>query len=333
MGRVLINSFNHGHRAGDFGGFNNVTLGSGIADMEGLCAGVLGQSSYYQVVFGSKKAELYVRWLHKFDGTDGWYSFSFIEDSIGKVVLIWQSAPSSEFYLKVNSVDQKYSNGAHSFLSNNEPIWVELYFKAGTSTGQAKLWLNGELLIDFTGNVGTANGVNKLEFGTSGAQYPHAYHDHIVIDDANRIGHSKITGLFPAGIGSSAQFTPTPSPNWECVNESATTPSWAANLENDYNEVNSVDQKDLFATQDLPAEATGVKCVSLRTRVFKNGAPTPTNITPLIKTGGTEYSGDNLAGAAIPNHGNKIWDTNPNTTNPWTPTEVNDLEIGYKSAA
>lgn len=338
MARLLINSFNHGHRAGDFTEFTSASspspeIVSGIADMEGLCLKLLSQSARAAVYFLSKKTELYLRWLHKGDGSMNNIQLELCEDSSVRLYLKWSGAPNNEFYLTVNGTDRFGNNSSHSYIEDGHPVWIELYFLAGTSTGKAQMRINGELIIDFTGNVGTGAGVNRVRWGTSFAQYPHSYYDHFVIDDANQIGFSKVKSLFTSGIGSSTQFTPSTSPNWECVNEAATEASWAPNLESDYNHINSVDQKDFFAHEDLPAEAAGVKCVALRTRAFKNGAPTPTNITPLIKTGGSEYSGDNVVAAAISNHGNKIWETNPNTVNPWTPAEVNALEVGYKSAA
>jgi len=335
MARIFLSSADHGHRAGDFPIAYQYTNPSGIAEMEGSCLAFLSNGAYVEVQFGSKKTELYVRFMHKYNGNAGWLVCDLKEDTNDKIQLCFLGNAVNAYYLKVNNVDQFCSNDAHSPIGFSEPVWIEVYFKAGTTTGQAKLWVNGDLIVDFTGNVGTANGVNRIEFGTrQPSQTPCAYYDHIAIDDANRIGHSKVIGRFPSGAGSAAQFTPSTSPNWDCANEvAAVNPTWAPDLETDYNSVNVVDQKDLFVPTALPAEATGVKCVALRTRAFKNGTPTPTNITPLIKTGGTEYAGDNVAGAAIPNHGNKIWETNPNTANPWTPTEVNNLEIGYKSAA
>lgn len=341
MARLHINSLNHGHKAGDFDYFAAYSAGqdpeivSGIADMDGLCLKHVAQGSGNGIYFASKKPELYMRWLHKGDGSmpAGVWQLRLNEDGLDRVILKWAGAPNFEFYLTVNGVDKYCSNTSHGFTADGDPVWIELYFLAGLSTGQAMLKINGEVMIDFTGNTGSIDGVNKLYWYAISSQTPHVYLDHLVIDDANPIGHSKVTALFPAGLGSSAQFTPSVSPNWDCVNEAATQSTWAPNLEGDYNHINAVDQKDLFAAEDLPAEATGVKCVALRTRAFKNGAPTPTNITPLVKTGGSEYSGDNVAAAGIPAHGNKIWEINPNTSSPWTPSEINALEIGYKSAA
>jgi hypothetical protein len=337
MARQFLNSLNHGHVAefNEFAGFTGPpSFASGIADMEGLCVSLVGQYFRCGYSFGSKKTDLYVRWLVKGNGSmgGGVTQLRLDEDSTERVSVRWAAAPNGEFYVRANNVDKYGTNSVHGPISDGDPVWLELYFKAGTTTGQAKLWVNGELIVDFTGNVGTANGINRIRWGADNG-YPNSYVDHLVVDDANPIGFSKVVSIFPSGTGSAAQFTPSTAPNWGCVDEAATEPVWAPNLEGDYNSVNTADQKDLFAAQDLPAEATGVKCVALRTRAFKNGAPTPTNITPLVKTGGTEYSGTNVLAEAMPVHGVKIWETNPNTTNPWTPTEVNNLEFGYKSAA
>ena len=64
-----------------------------------------------------------------------------------------------------------------------------------------------------------------------------------------------------------------------------------------------------------------------------DGAPTPTNLKLVVRSGGTDYlSGDKVVPASEKSLWN-IWETDPYDAAAWTEADVNAMEIGVKSAA
>jgi len=86
---------------------------------------------------------------------------------------------------------------------------------------------------------------------------------------------------------------------------------------------------------NLPAKAASmnVRAVQVSARA-REGDTGPTQIQAAVRTGGSNYFGstqalDTAFGAIDP----EIWETNPGTTNPWTQSEIDSLEVGVKSVA
>lgn len=207
--------------------------------------------------------------------------------------------------------------------------FIEFYYKPDPTNGRWIMKQNGRTVVDYTGNtvpgsqttldyiiIGTLNGISSSDF----------YVTNIVIDDANWPGVSKFDHLVVNGSGNAAQWSPSTSPNDGCVDE--TPPSFS-----DYNSTNTADQIDSFATENLNSLADKVKSVSIHVFGVKESSPTPTQAKALVRTGGTDYVGDGKTIGTYITEARKVWQQNPNTAADWTPTEVNGMEIGYKSAA
>lgn len=96
-----------------------------------------------------------------------------------------------------------------------------------------------------------------------------------------------------------------------------------------YNHTDTVNDEDLFTHAGVgsPSTVYGVKVSSM---MAKDTAGTD-NVRSIIKTGGTVYEGPSIAVigstyAKVP----ALWEDNPGTTNPFTSTEVNAMQVGYK---
>jgi hypothetical protein len=218
--------------------------------------------------------------------------------------------------------------------SSNTTYKVEIYIKIDDTAGRVVMKLNGVTVLDFTGDTkpGTDTTFDSFLLGKSVPGFPiansgYSYFDNVVVDDTEWPGDTKIAGVFPTGAGNSAQWTPSAGANWDCVEE--VPPSDA-----DYITTNTVGQKDTYAASDLPADASAVKCVQFAARAQKEGAATPQNLAFVIRTGGADYEGSVVAlPTGLSEHVRDIWVNNPATSQAFTPSEVNGMEIGIKAIA
>jgi hypothetical protein len=204
---------------------------------------------------------------------------------------------------------------------------IEIYFKLADSGGRFVVKVNGVTEIDFTGDTkpGADTTFDRVQFGPSASTYVvNQWFDDVVFDDAAWPGNTKIAAIRPSGAGNSAQWTPSAGANWECVDEVPAS-------DTDYVETNVVDKVDLYDAGSLPAAADAIVCVQVQARVLKEGAATPQNLALGLRTVGTDYfSPDKVAPTAYKSLSH-LWENNPNTSVPFTVSEVNALEIGMKS--
>jgi len=144
------------------------------------------------------------------------------------------------------------------------------------------------------------------------------------------LGDVKVALLKPNGAGSSTQWTiggSSPAPtNWESVDE--------VTNDDDTTQVNSstVGQKDLYAMENLGSTAGSVKAVAVTYRVKKDDAGTRT-VKSKVKHSGSEANGANFNPSTSYAYQQDVFETNPSTTSPWTPTEVNAMEAGIEVVA
>ena len=217
----------------------------------------------------------------------------------------------------------------YTYFPYNTWLLIEVYALINDSTGAIIVKINGIETVNFSGdtrNGGTSGVIDGIRFGRTATpnDVNGPYWDDLVIDDSEWIGNTAILGLSPSGAGSNTNWTPSAGSNYQTVDE---VPASDA----DYNAVNSVDQIDTFAMGDLPFSPESIKAVQVSVRAQKEGASTPQNIAPTVKSGSTTDSGADQALETSFRAHSKIWPTDPDTASAWTESGVNALEAGYKS--
>jgi hypothetical protein len=308
-----------------------------IAKMGGYCIDINNFGASAGVDLGSAKSEIYVAFRVM---RSSYYSSNLmLEFMLGSTYLGTMSVlaggisqpqfPKLAVYSAHNGT--LLTTGGRFDANNVDVFFVEVYYKPAASGGRWIVKLNGRTAIDFTGDTvpGTESTVDTVHFGAGGyTNNIYFYYNDIVIDDANWPGMSQMVQLAPTGAGNYAQWVPTTSPNWDCVNECP--PSKA-----DSNKTNTADDSDSFAVADLPVEVATVNGVSIWAWGLKENAPTPTQIKALVRTGSTptDYVGSGVTAGIYDTFISGFWATNPYTTQPWVLSEVNGMEIGVKSAA
>jgi len=226
----------------------------------------------------------------------------------------------------------KYSD----FMTTGEVMRVEMYIQrqtytpptplgAGTSNndGRVIVKVNNVIIIDETGKTVGYNYPIDI-FGVSGEwnQWDDAI---LTVDDWP--GNVRIQGGVPNEAGSSTEWDPSTGNNFECVNE--VPPS-----DTDFNSTNVSDELDMYGMTPLvetyPIES--ILGIQLSARAKLEGTATPKDLQLAILSGATyDYSSNKQVEDDTYKWPSQVWSLNPATGKPFTPAEINSLQIGIKS--
>jgi len=212
-------------------------------------------------------------------------------------------------------------------------IWVHFQIKVviDSINGSVEIKKDGEDFYSLTG-INTQSGsnawVNRLQLmilskdDYSGDGYVW-YDDLYIADDFQ--GVCIVDTKYPNGAGNSTQWTPSTGANFECVDEVV--------FDNtDQIASKTVGQIDTFNFEDIlaPNDVNTIKGVqhNIFTKTDDIGYR---KITPIIRPSTSNIDGTELDVSST-NYKlfSQIYNTNPETSQPWTISEVNATEFGVK---
>jgi len=135
--------------------------------------------------------------------------------------------------------------------------------------------------------------------------------------------------LRPNGAGDLTEWTPNAGANWQCVDEAVCDAS-------DHVTANTDGLRDLYTLPaDVPLTAS-INSVTVYRAQDRAAQWTVGHTYPILKTGGVIHRGAAVT-ASYPHVTiscnspvSHTWTENPETTNPWTPAEVNALQAGVE---
>lgn len=225
--------------------------------------------------------------------------------------------------------------------SNSIPLnawsWLEIHSLISTDAGTGKLGLriNGNLEVDWTGNTGSLN-VTSFTMGTAtqviNSGWGDLYIDDVILNDANGTRNNswpnglKVAQYKPTGVGTYSEWTPSTGANWQCVDELP--PSIT-----DYITAVLDGKRDTYQMEDCPSSIS-IAAVIPSFWAVKAGTPACSNVKRLMRIGGSDYAGSNLAVPTSFGLVQEVMETNPATGQPFTASEFNDagFEFGPQSA-
>jgi len=188
--------------------------------------------------------------------------------------------------------------------------------------------LNGEQVLNETisgsskVNAGSGEYISRLQLRTTNSSY-YTFIDDVVMENADWPGPSKIYGLAPNAAGSSTVWQPSSGDNYECVN--SIPPS-----QNSYVTTPDALDLDLYSIGNLPSGITTIKGVQVFGMAKTPGPPSLEYLQLAIRTGSSNFYSSSKRLYYNYRTFLKAWETNPNTGNSWTSSEVNDLQAGMR---
>jgi hypothetical protein len=98
----------------------------------------------------------------------------------------------------------------------------------------------------------------------------------------------------------------------------------------EYVEAQNVNEKDLYAMQNLSIGAASVKGLSIVTAMQRT-TPGKRYMKHVVRTNSTDYEGDEkIMSEGDWSYGDHLWETNPNTGLLWTEGDIGSVESGFK---
>lgn len=212
--------------------------------------------------------------------------------------------------------------------------YYEVYFKPAYSSGRAVVYVDGVLVIDFTGDT-TADKqyINAWQISgveTNSAHPPTAFDD-IVVNDPNGTANNTFPGMVrllplrPAADGTYNQWA-------RAAVDLGSNAAQARNGTFDFTmlQTPNADRKTTFIPElpDLPAGATIKNIIINAFARVESGAGT---IAPMVISNSTEsVAADQTLVSSWKCH-SQVWDVNPDDSLPWEEADLATLEIGVSS--
>ena len=216
---------------------------------------------------------------------------------------------------------------------NNTWYYIEIWTQLATSGGRCQVRLNGNLVIDYTGNTmngGTNTTVDAFLIGSNNSSV-NDYFDDIYVCDATGtknntfLGDVRVQTLFPTAAGSSTQLTPTGSANnYANVNDVPDSTST-------YNASTTVGNRDTYAMGDVLASTGTIFGVQDNMHGFKTDSGSA-NMKPALLSGPTLVYDPTLVLTPSNAWTSAVRETDPNTGTSWTPAGINAVEFGGEVA-
>jgi hypothetical protein len=215
----------------------------------------------------------------------------------------------------------------------------EFHLKIDGTDGIFQMRIDSTTVIDFAGNTqpGADTTFDNIRIhrmaGGGGGPWGVRYNDFIVNSAEGDYNNSWPNGAYcqvivPTGDGGQTQWTPSVGSNWSCVDEY--TPSAT-----DYINSNTNGAVDVYTFENLNAQAVTIKAVIPMVGAWREGVPITTQISPVMRKGGTNYSigapyTPQAVAMALMHH--DISEVDPTTNLPFTVDDINNnIEFGIKA--
>lgn len=220
------------------------------------------------------------------------------------------------------------ATGTTVIASNTAIYHIGIYIKIDNSAGRAKVVIDGNTDIDFTGDTqpGTDTTMNQFSVGVTAAKQGYANIDNVVVDDSEMPYKTYIQKLVPTADGTTNDWTASTGTRWEAVNE-------VPYSDTDYISASATGNINTFATGNLTGSIMAIKAVQVQARISYEGSPTPTHIQLGVRSNATDCFADDLSPAGSFITKQRCMPVDPSDLSAWDETKVNAMEIGVKATA
>jgi len=227
-----------------------------------------------------------------------------------------------------------------NIITNWNWHYISWKFHAGdVGSDWIQVWIDGDKVIDISGiTLNYSGAIEYIDF-----YFAPAVDDIWMRNDANMIPEPRIPAIFPIGNGDDSDGTPVgESTNYEAVNsfmpdsvvgEGYGDPPVATGvMEGSWNVV-SLNEKDSFEMGSLSEQISAGTVHALVTRFMCMSEVGNTDkLRPYVIVDGNKYNGTAQSPTSDEYYEyiQHIWETNPDTSLPWTVADIDAVQIGYE---
>ena len=311
----------------------------------GTTAGRFGQgayevTNYYHYLsktFANPVTEIWSGWAMKCNATSGVAPLFLITSSSGIEAELYYNVTSSSWYATKGQAGSQIGNSGTRNVSDNNWHFIEFHYKCDTSVGIVELWVDNSQVFYNSGYNTTYYG--SLSFtgvrfaGDSSNAIAAIYDDWYILDaesgahNTTRLGDSRIQTLRPSSDVGPNNGTPSVAgPHYAMVNApqnngGATTITLTG----------TSGQEELFGMTSLASTPTTIFAARVLNYAEKTDAGTLNanaviSSNSIVGNGNTQALLTNFTG----NFG--IFETDPSTSNAWSPSAINSVACGFKIA-
>lgn len=236
-----------------------------------------------------------------------------------------------------NLVNVRILGSSAGSFTLSKDVWhrIEVKLTVDNAAGEVTVRLDDNEVFTSTGidtQAGSNAWTDRFIFqAPSSSNTPTVTFDDITINDdqgsANNsfLGDLKIETLRPDADGFVTNFTPSTGSNWENVDDLT-----GPDEDSTFNESSVAGHQDLYTTIDLSGSPNVVHAVVVRATARKDDAGAR-SINLLARTGGTTDTGSTQALLTSYSNFQEIHEIDPDTTDAWTVSGVNGLQIGIEN--
>jgi hypothetical protein len=203
-------------------------------------------------------------------------------------------------------------------------FYIELKVVIDNSAGEVTVRIGGTQVYSLT-SADTRAGTAYVGAFRIGCIYPDedTYYDDLYVDDAGYHGNCHITTFYPDADGANTAFARSAGSNdYECVDDNP------PNDDTDYIYSATVTEKSTFG---ITTGALGsVKGIQLNNRLKVDGLGARL-VKPVVRSNSTDYAGgvfDPITDSWL--FYPRIYETDPDDSNPWTQTKLEAAEFGLQ---
>lgn len=260
------------------------------------------------------------------------------ENSSSTTVLLQVRSSNGQGVVRISS-----NNGTLQFQYWNGSSWtnigasfspsglnqVDVHVKIADSGGMFELYYNGILAASYTGDTNLFSGANCADFWMgstwNNSSFPTRW-SQVILTDTTDTRAMKLATIRPNGAGTTDQWTG----SYTDVDEVGIF------NDSDYISSGTPNQVELFTMTDLSPTAQTLDVLAfVMTGRARRGAAGPQNLQAAVRTSGTDYFSGNLPALspAFNSLTPTIWELNPATSAPWSISDIQGIEAGFKSIA
>lgn len=269
-------------------------------------------------------------WMHEYIYQEGvsaendWLQFKTISGSYGwRIKLAGTGEWTAQVFRGAAWVD--LGSISASPVAVNVAAIIDIHIKIHATLGVFTVFKNSVAIMTFTGDTtGDFSNIGRIRWkGLTGGSNELNL-SQVVVASVSTVGWKLATMNATGNSGTNTAWTG----DYTDVDEAD------LNTADFINTVNTGDV-ETYANADINAaySAYSVKAVAVGARLNNDSASAVADAQAALRTASTNYFSASLS---LPHDSNdysrqNVWETNPNTTNPWTQSEANGLEFGLKS--
>jgi len=226
------------------------------------------------------------------------------------------------------SVEDANSSSVATFDYTLNWQYIEVKLTLGQTTGACEIRRNGQQVVNVS-NQDFYSGTDYIEYillynNSSGTLM---YASEFYITDGDFLGPIRVRSCLPNADGNYTNFTPSSgTDHYAMVDEAAT------DEDSTYNEGSQVGDKDTYSFDTSSIVGT-IKGVSLSSHARRTGG-SALKFKNMVRVNNTDYDGsDEFYTDATYEFHRQVWENNPNTSSPWTSSDLSNAEFGVHITA